>query len=112
MVTKINKSNVDSLRNELEAAIRSVCEKHGLTASSLGTIAYTENYFTTGKLTVTVKREELPASDLVGKRYKLGRRTFTIMTDNQDGSVTARTDRGVSYRIPLAQLQSMIQCSF
>jgi len=30
MVTKINKSNVDSLRNELEAAIRSMCEKQGL----------------------------------------------------------------------------------
>jgi hypothetical protein len=114
MISKIDKANISSLRAELETAIRNVCEKHGLRASSLGSISYTDSYFTTGKITVSVKRNEAPLStvepnSLVGQRYKMGQRTFTVTSSNGDGTVTARTNRGASYRIRIDQLESMIK---
>lgn len=41
MSTKITKANIESIRMELEAAIKAVADKHGLT-SKIGRIVYTE----------------------------------------------------------------------
>jgi hypothetical protein len=110
-ITSFNKSNVLTLRQELEAAIAAVCEKHGVKTTSLGGIRFTDSSFTTGKLTVSVKEERsLLAVDpktLIGGKYKHGQRTFTITAANTDGTVNATTNRGARFKIRLDQLETM-----
>jgi hypothetical protein len=108
-----NNANVKLLRNEMEEAIRSVASKYGLKVSGLGNIGYNMNTMTTGKITLAIEDSQddvmaLSMTDLVGKRFKSGSRTFTLISI-ENGKFIARTNRGARYIIAQEQLSKMIQ---
>jgi hypothetical protein len=110
-IQSFTKNTVLEVKQELEAAISSICEKYGLQSSTLGSISFADSHFTTGKITISVRKEkssEVDLSSLIGKRYKMGQRIFTIESSNIDGTLSAITNRGVRYRIRPEQLETMI----
>lgn len=111
-IKTFDRNTVSTLRQELEAAIAAVCEKHGVKSTSLGGIRFTDSSFTTGKLTVSIKDEAsslltVDPKTLIGNRYKHGQRTFTVTAANTDGTVSATTNRGARFKIRLDQLETM-----
>ena len=113
MRKSFDKTLVQTVRNEVEEAIKTIAEKYGLKASSLGNIGYNDKTMHTAKLTFAIAETQAPVtgvllSDLVGKRFKQGSRTFTII-GVEDGKLSARTNRGARYLIRQDQLSEMIQ---
>jgi hypothetical protein len=111
-IKTFDRNTVSTLRQELEAAIAAVCEKHGVKSTTLGGIRFTDSSFTTGKLTVSVKEDgpsisTVDINTLIGNRYKYGQRTFTIKSANIDGTVSGQTNRGAMFKIRLDQLETM-----
>ncbi len=108
-----NDSNVKQLRQELQEAINTVAAKYGLKATSLGNIGYDSSTLTTGKLSLAVGSSqpncsETPLEDFVGKRFKAGSRTFTII-GVENGKLLGRTNRGARYLISRENLSTMIK---
>ena len=102
-IKSFNDASVRALRKEVEEAIQAVASKYGLKASTLGNISYNMNTVHTGKLTFAVADSQKPTEgvllgDLIGRRYKQGSRTFTII-GTEDGKLLARTNRGARYLI-------------
>lgn len=116
MITKIDRNTVKVLRQDLEAAIAEVCKKHGLKRTTLGNITFDSinNTMTTAKLEFAPMNPDLvnistkPASDFVGRRFKMGGRTFTILK-NDGGTLIGETQRGKRYKIRIEQLADMIE---
>ena len=113
MIQQFNDSNVKQLRSEIESALRAIGAKYGLKVSGLGNIGYNLKTMHTGKLSFAVEASQTNVlnanpSDLLGKRFKAGSRTFTI-TGFSDGKYSARTNRGARYGITPAQLSEMVQ---
>jgi hypothetical protein len=112
-IKSFNDSSVRALRKEVEEAIQAIASKYGLKASTLGNIGYTPSTMHTGKLTFAVADSQKPVEgvllgDLIGRRYKQGSRTFTII-GTEAGKLLARTNRGARYLIRKEQLDTMIQ---
>lgn len=108
-----DKELVQTVRNEVEAALQTIAEKYGLKASTLGNIGYSPQTMTTAKLTFAIASSQEDVSsvnliDLVGKRFKHGSRTFTIMGVEGE-KLLARTNRGARYLIKKEHLAEMIQ---
>ena len=104
---------VRQVRNEVEEALKTIAEKYGLKASTLGNIGYNDKTMHTSKLTFAIAESQTPLegvllNDLIGNRYKQGGRTFTI-TGIQNGKLVGRTNRGAQYLITKEQLASMVQ---
>lgn len=113
-IQKFDRNSVKTLRTELEMAIAAVCEKRGLLPASLGNIRFTENSFSTSKLTFQTKAKvesvlNLNSSELLNKRFKSGQRIFTITTDNGNGTFNAKTNRGARYLLKKEQIARMVQ---
>lgn len=113
-IQKFDRNTVKSLRAELEMAIAKVCEKHGLVPATLGNIRFTDNSFSTSKLTFQTKSKvekvlNSTPSDLLNKRFKMGQRIFTITADNGNGTFNATTNRGARYLLKMEQIARMIQ---
>ena len=116
MITRMDRASVKLLREDLEAAIAKVCDKHGLVRTTLGNISFNtlENTMTTPKLTFAPLRADQknpaavnPAS-YVGRHFKMGQRVFEILS--QDGNTfIGRTQRGARYRLRLEQVVNMIE---
>ena len=113
MRNSFDKALVQTVRTEVEEAIKTIAEKYGLKASTLGNIGYNDKTMHTAKLTFAIAETQAPVTgvllgDLIGKRFKHGSRTFTI-TGTENGKLVARTNRGAQYVIRQEQLQEMIQ---
>jgi hypothetical protein len=108
-----DRSLVQQVRNEVEDALKTIAEKYGLKASTLGNIGFNDKTMHTQKLTFAIAESQEPTTgvllgDLIGKRYKQGSRTFTII-GVENGKLLARTNRGARYLIRQDQLADMIQ---
>ena len=112
MITSFNETNVKQFRLEVETALRQIAERHGLKASSLGSIGYNASTLHTAKLSFAIASSQLPTDapleSFIGKRFKQGSRTFTIYKV-EGGKLVGRTNRGASYTISRDSLSSMIQ---
>jgi hypothetical protein len=113
MQKTFDKSLVQQVRSEVEEALKTIAEKYGLKASTLGNIGFNDRTMHTQKLTFAIAETQAPVtgvllSDLVGKRYKHGSRTFTIV-GVENGKLLASTNRGARYLLRQDQVAVMIQ---
>lgn len=104
---------VQQVRNEVEEALKTIAEKYGLKASTLGNIGFNARTMHTQKLTFAIAESQTPLegvllNDLVGKRFKHGARTFTI-TGMENGKYVGRTNRGAQYLLSKEHLSTMVQ---
>ena len=112
-IASFNRKNVKEIREEFEAALQTVADKYGLKVASLGGGSFTSTNFTTGRVDVAIASsqsnvEEMELKDFIGKRYKAGSRTFTII-EIKDGKLVGRTNRGARYNIRIDQIAEMIE---
>jgi hypothetical protein len=113
MKKSFDRQLVQTVRNEVETALQTIAEKYGLKASTLGNIGFNDRTMHTAKLTFAIAETQTPIEgvllgDLIGKRFKQGSRTFTII-GTEDGKLLARTNRGARYLIRKDQLADMVQ---
>ncbi len=113
-IQKFDARNLTMLRTELEAAIATVCNKHGIAAPTLGRISYNDTSFNTSKLVFQTKSKiesvlTADTSSLIGKRFKANGRIFTIKSDNGDGTFVGTTQHGKGFKLRLDQIAEMIQ---
>lgn len=111
-VEVFNRENVVTIKNELETAMNLVCAKYGLNNVSLGNIKFTEKTFRTSTLsfglTNSIKVDE-NLTDLIGRRFKLRRRIFTIKGVTNENHISVTTQNGTGYRVSLNQLKEMVE---
>ena len=111
-ITRFNDLSIKALRRDVEKALNDVARAHGLRVSTLGTISYSPNNLTTGKLTFAIESSQtsldLPLSELIGKSYKHGAKIMKI-TGVENGKAVGRTQRGKNYLITRDQLAGMIE---
>jgi len=111
-VKNLTQENVKLIREDLEKAISEVAAKYGLKASTLGNIGFNYKTMTTSKLTLALEdtqpTADAPMEELLGSRYKMGSRTFTL-TSIQGEKFIGVTNRGARYLLSREDLSRMIK---
>lgn len=111
-ITHLSNETVKEVRLEIEKALREIGERRGLKISTLGNLSYNATTIFTQKLTIALEEsQKIEASsliDYVGKRFKMGARTFTI-EGVEKGKLVGRTNRGKGYLLTVEQVQNMIK---
>jgi hypothetical protein len=111
MSRTITRAFLGEVRKDLEAAIKAVAEKHGIQSGGIGNITFDTNTFSTGRLQFGLFTQTPIISanqELMGKRFQMGQRIFTITEILPNGKVTGRTQRNKNYSIKVEQLSGMI----
>jgi len=117
-IKQFDKSNLESIRQDIESALSGVCKKYGINPTKVGNIRYTADSFST-KLDFNLIREnfnlqvatENPES-FMHRKFKMGQRTFTIIEKAQQGKLVGITNRGKRYLLTPAQLLTMREVKF
>ncbi len=115
----VNNTNIKQVRIDIIAALAEIGKKYGANFS-VGTIRYNSlemrckitgrNQSQTNLLHATIAKP-ISLSGLVGKRFKVKRSIYTVLSTNDKPkyNVQVRNDKGVTYGTTLEFLQSGVE---
>jgi hypothetical protein len=118
-ITSFDQTNLKALREDINAALAKVCQKHGLNPAKLGNGSYSPDSFN-AKILFTTKRKDFNVEvakenpqTFIGRKFKMGQRTFTIERfDDVKGKLIGRTNRGKGYYLTPEQLITMQEVKY
>jgi len=117
MINKFDKQNLQMLRHEINEAIKTIVDKHGLGRGSIGNIKFQADEFRC-KLTVSTRAKSTLRVNVnigevkVGDRFKEKRTIYTITSLDNPGvfKFSVITNTGKKYKIKpehIAQMEKL-----